>query len=162
MGKAVDRVKAICANLSLQGEFIFVPREDDPLGGLPCYFYKEKDRRTCASQSMDTMNQQLDASNIVGISYLFSFMKNSYDYNFSSRHASTVVGRNYNEKTGDCEYLVRNSWGANCDSYDSKFVCHDGHVLVPEYALERALGGVGYMKLPEKANDEKKVKTIAQ
>jgi hypothetical protein len=111
---------------------------------------------------MELMNQQLDSNNIVGISYLLSFLKNSHDYYKLSGHASTVVGRNYNEKTGDCEYLIRNSWGPGCASYDALFACHDGHILVPEFALQRGLNGVGYLKIPEKVKSKNQNSTTAQ
>jgi hypothetical protein len=66
----------------------------------------------------------------IGISYCSSVLyagksfreiKSSYDANCGN-HASTVIGRRKNPKTGSCEFLLRNSWGAS-PCYANDWVC---------------------------------------
>jgi len=53
--------------------------------------------------------------------------------NLDGRHASTVVGRRFNDRTGSCEYLVRNSWGESFRRGDAPA----GHFWVSEYRINR-------------------------
>lgn len=36
-------------------------------------------------------------------------------------HSSTIIGRQWNEEAGSCQYLLRNSWGADCDNTYSEY-----------------------------------------
>ncbi|WP_374029751.1 hypothetical protein [Bdellovibrio bacteriovorus] len=51
-------------------------------------------------------------------------------------HASIIVGRRVNQQTGQCEYLLRNSWGKAC-VYMDKYQCNsaDGSVWIPREDL---------------------------
>lgn len=51
-------------------------------------------------------------------------------------HASIIVGRRLNPQTGQCEYLLRNSWGKAC-VYMEKYQCNsaDGSVWIPREDL---------------------------
>jgi hypothetical protein len=43
-------------------------------------------------------------------------------------HTSVLLGRRKNPKTGECEFLLRNTWGFGCDSYsmlESKWDCEN-------------------------------------
>lgn len=42
-------------------------------------------------------------------------------------HASSVIGRRWNDKTKTCEYLVRNSWGRDCSIYREGIECDGGN-----------------------------------
>lgn len=46
-------------------------------------------------------------------------------------HAATIVGRRMNSETRQCEYLVRNSWGASCELYGERD-CDNGHIWIPQ------------------------------
>ena len=50
-------------------------------------------------------------------------------------HASLVVGRRFNSNKSRCEYLIRNSWGNSCDSYNIDYECESGMVWVPRHVL---------------------------
>lgn len=72
-------------------------------------------------------------------------------------HATTVVGRQWNAEKGVCEYIVRNSWGKDCEKYDwkgpdgqtinkSPFRCEQGHVWIPENQLLSAMSGITWIE----------------
>jgi hypothetical protein len=46
-------------------------------------------------------------------------------------HASVLIGT-AKDKKGRCTYVVRNSWGTNCKSYDSDFDCSGGNIYIPK------------------------------
>lgn len=48
-------------------------------------------------------------------------------------HANLVIGR---RKSGTkCQYLLRNSWGSDCDSYASTLNCENGNIWIDEEIL---------------------------
>jgi hypothetical protein len=64
-----------------------------------------------------------------------------------SNHASTVIGRKFNKLSGQCEYLLRNSWGAGgkCQR-TSSISCENGNFWVPRTALKNNLFEVMWME----------------
>lgn len=56
----------------------------------------------------------------------------------SGVHISGIVGRRFNDKTGRCEYRVRNSWGPHTHFEKSTGVVHDnGYFWVDEINLKK-------------------------
>ena len=49
-------------------------------------------------------------------------------------HASLIVGT-ARDKKGRCSYVVRNSWGKGCSSYDKDYQCVDGNIFIPKEVL---------------------------
>ncbi|MCC7440029.1 MAG: hypothetical protein IT285_00260 [Bdellovibrionales bacterium] len=47
-------------------------------------------------------------------------------------HAVVVAGRRWNESSGRCQFLVRNSWGTSCAGYPSELDCEQGSLWVDE------------------------------
>ena len=56
-------------------------------------------------------------------------------------HASVVAGREFNPKTGECEYLIKNSWGRGA-KYDSSLRAEEGYVWMPKSYLSEGLQSV--------------------
>lgn len=52
-------------------------------------------------------------------------------------HSSTVVGRRYNNKTHQCQILIKNSWGTTCKDYSKDWDCDKGKIWVDEKTLSR-------------------------
>ncbi len=50
-------------------------------------------------------------------------------------HSSSIVGRR--ARGSQCQYLVRNSWGRSCNSYDTANQCEEGRVWVDSADLIR-------------------------
>ncbi|WP_413575925.1 C1 family peptidase [Bdellovibrio sp. HCB290] len=95
---------------------------------------------------MDSIDQQLSNKNPVAITYDASGLINRRDFEEYKSHASNLVGRRFNEKTGQCEYLLRNSWGRSCDQYDFHYSCKEGNVWVPKTDLIKRTVLATYVK----------------
>lgn len=95
-----------------------------------------------------TIDEQLDKGNILGMHYTAEFLYNYKESATFSNHASSIVGRRFNPKTESCEYLLRNSWGKDCGSYDRNYECQDGHVWIAEdfFKYKGSIGEVIYVE----------------
>ena len=92
------------------------------------------------------LNQELEQGQPVGIGYnieLITARKNAN--NGFGMHGSTIVGRKFDAKTGNCQYLLRNTWGRSCDGYRG-WKCEAGHLWVNEDALLWATDSATYFK----------------
>ncbi len=82
----------------------------------------------------ETLNEKKHAA----IGYSASFLQ---DRRAPGHHASIVVGRRYNQEAKSCQFLIRNSWGPNCQSYALPYPvegnCADGHIWVSEETLHQ-------------------------
>ncbi len=47
------------------------------------------------------------------------------------RHSMSVVGSQLNAATGECEFIVRNSWGTECANVPAGITCRDGYWFLP-------------------------------
>lgn len=99
---------------------------------------------TRAKHLVEDIDDQLNSENIVGISYYASLLENPYGSK-SGGHASSVVARRFNESSGSCEYLIRNSWGDGCNYYSSRYECENGQIWIPQEYLERMLFEITYI-----------------
>lgn len=78
------------------------------------------------------------------------FMDKIYSFGKSSianqpRHAITLAGRKYNPATGKCEYILKNSWGPECDRY-YKVRCENGYLFVPEETFKSIVYGADFIE----------------
>lgn len=94
---------------------------------------------------VNIINEQLDKGNIVAISYK-STLLNDHRGELDGNHASSVVARKYDEKAGVCQFLIRNSWGDGCQTYDKKYECESGNIWVPEEDLTRMVYRTSYVE----------------
>ena len=80
------------------------------------------------------MNNQLNRGRIVGIDYDSRLLtdQNNDSVSFSELHTSTIVARRWNKTQNECQYLVRDSHGAQCSRYDSNYECLGGQVWIDE------------------------------
>lgn len=87
-----------------------------------------------------SMDQALDQGKIIGIEYDAAILKskNSSEY---YPHASTVVGRRANPRTGKCELLIRNTWGEDCKGYRRDLECDRGNIWVDRAELDDVVSG---------------------
>ena len=80
------------------------------------------------------LDKNLDFENPVGIGYCHESLQS--DVVCGIHHASVVIGRKLNH--GKCEYLVRDSYGEECNS---RFHCDkDGSIWVPASELAKTVG----------------------
>ncbi len=79
------------------------------------------------------LDKMISQGKILGIEYDSGMLKN-YDFipDPISGHASSIVGRRWNDKTNSCEYMLRNSWGKPCSNYHEDYECSNGHIWIAE------------------------------
>lgn len=105
--------------------------------------YEEDGDFTSVASLMRTINKELDDGEIIGFDYKASTLRDRHDFS-SGNHASLIVARKFNSTTGSCEYLIRNSWGTGCSSYDDTLDCEEGNIWMPEEYVRRTMTGVNY------------------
>ncbi|MDO9182854.1 MAG: hypothetical protein Q7U04_10625, partial [Bacteriovorax sp.] len=98
----------------------------------------------------------LNKDEVIGLSYNYEEVDDKDSR--KGGHASLIVGRRLNKESGDCEYLVRNSWGKDCPQHEGEGVtCHkicdaygnkcrnSGHFWVNQRKLKNAMTGITYL-----------------
>lgn len=90
---------------------------------------------------VDTINKALNQGRIAGVGYDTKFLVSGK----GGPHASPIVGRRMVD--GKCQYLLRNSWGLSCDSYNETYrkKCSAGYVWVDIDALADQVDEVDYI-----------------
>jgi hypothetical protein len=84
--------------------------------------------------SGDHLDQTLSAGRPLAINYNVNAILSEGSPRYPSMHSSTIVGRRMNAQTGKCEYLVRNSWGEECEVEGRpryRYECEQGNIWVP-------------------------------
>jgi len=100
---------------------------------------------------MDKLQEQLSLKNPVGASIngpiLETIDRPDPPVTTFEGHAVVILGRRLDPITGECTFLVRNSWGRSCKRYDPALIpsCENGNVWLPESILKRGLVGVSYL-----------------
>lgn len=96
------------------------------------------------TEVFNQVDKQLNQKNILAIAYNPKLL---YDRNTkkSGKHMSNIVGRRFNKNSGECEYLIRNSWGRGCRSYDSKYACEAGNIWLPKSVISKGLVNVSFI-----------------
>ena len=61
---------------------------------------------------IEKIDQQLDRDNIVGFAYDSSLLRFPHKSEGLPTHMSSIVARRFDEGSGSCQYLIRNSWGS--------------------------------------------------
>ncbi len=99
------------------------------------------------------IHEELQNQNMVAISYYtrIFYEIGSAAYNKAGLHASSIVGRKWNETTRSCDFKLRNSWGKRCDSYTNpnlknKCELDSGYVWVPDTLLQNSISDIVYYK----------------
>ncbi|MBS1960264.1 MAG: hypothetical protein JST80_12375 [Bdellovibrionales bacterium] len=59
--------------------------------------------------------------------------------NINNMHTVLVYGRKFNTETNECYYMIKDSYGEQCDKYDPKIECDDGYVWLPENKVYKSL-----------------------
>ena len=60
------------------------------------------------------------------------------------KHVVLVIGKR-RTSDGDCQVLIRNSWGSGCKKYSKNWECNDGDVWVDTHILFKNTFGVSYL-----------------
>jgi hypothetical protein len=85
----------------------------------------------------------------VGIGYCHESLKTTSEANCAPAHASVIIGRRFIPETGNCEFLVRDSYGPNCNDTAGKpkyaWPCEKGNVWIPSDKLLRSAASVTWI-----------------
>lgn len=87
------------------------------------------------------IHEQVGKGNIIGIEYHVAGLLNEKGLSMlqgGDSHASSIIGRRFHD--GQCELLLRNSWGSECSVYreDLQKNCSGGKVWIPSGDLGRS------------------------
>lgn len=103
-------------------------------------------RHTNEKELLSKIDEQLSKGIPLGMSYYSRFLLTK-TVEKKDAHASIIVGRAFNSASGQCEYLVRNSWGKGCAGMpEPEFRCKDGHFWISKGELHRHILGVTYLE----------------
>jgi hypothetical protein len=107
----------------------------------------DKDSVDDQFDALDKINALLDGKNgdaqIIGIAYAGKMIsKKDHTYTGVS-HASTIVGRKTDPITGECKYLVRNTWG---NTYKRSLDDENGNIWVSRDELMENVGAITFVK----------------
>ncbi len=84
----------------------------------PRLFNKAYKVGTSQKPMFEAIDNLLDRGIPVGISFFADFF---YARKTSKiKHAATLIGKSYNPKTCEVEYILRNSWGEGCGSFNKE------------------------------------------
>ena len=83
------------------------------------------------------MNASFDQGMPVTIDF-FSDLFRHFDHpknDINELHTVLVYGRKFDSSTGQCTYMIKDSYGEQCTKYDPKISCENGYVWLPENKL---------------------------
>ena len=97
-------------------------------------------------QLISQIDQLLDNEQIIAISYNLALLSDHTAQTSPDQqsHASTIVGRRF--INGQCQYLIRNSYGNSCNDIDPIYTCQNGHIWIPEAYLLKNLQQITYFE----------------
>jgi hypothetical protein len=98
----------------------------------------------------------LEKKEIVGFASQWDKLAETDDPAKTGGHATVIVGRRKSPDTGECEYLVRNSWGKSCDDMEGEGLTCDlacegnqcrytGHLWVSTRRIKNSILGITYL-----------------
>lgn len=95
------------------------------------------------------ISEQLETGRLVGLDYDSRILNNSSNrgVKISELHTSSLVGRRWNSENNTCEFLIRNSYGLNCDNsgYDPSYECQNGNLWLGESEIYKNMTSIVYM-----------------
>lgn len=97
--------------------------------------------------TFERINAVLDTHTPLNVDFFSGVLENAdrFSYSLGSLHTTLLMGRKANAVTGECQYLIKNSYGPTCEGYDSRHECEAGYVWVNESLLYRALTSYVYI-----------------
>lgn len=93
------------------------------------------------SGTIDEIDHALDQGGIISVAYYTDMLGVPSEVSDTGEpiesHSSTIVGRKWDESSGRCQYLLRNSWGEDCAQYSNQaqIDCESGSLWVYEDEL---------------------------
>lgn len=97
---------------------------------------------------IDRLDKVLSKNEPVTIGYDSQLLYSGQNYiGKNTDHASTIIGRKFNRATGQCEYLIKNSWGSADDCQKTSSIrCEKGNYWVSRTSLRNNATEVTWME----------------
>ena len=99
---------------------------------------------------LKTISERLEAGVLVGLDYDSRVFQepNRRGFSFAELHTSSLVGRRWNQTKNTCEFLIRNSYGENCQNgrYHESLDCEDGNLWLTEKQIYQNMTSIVFMK----------------
>ncbi|WP_413291270.1 hypothetical protein [Bdellovibrio sp. HCB337] len=92
------------------------------------------------------IDELLSKKTPVEIGYNADFFVDAYSPTGTAYHSSLLVGRRMNTKTGQCEYLLKNSYGKEWRPESPEFEADGGHAWIPKSRMIEATRNASYIK----------------
>ncbi|MBS1959859.1 MAG: hypothetical protein JST80_10330 [Bdellovibrionales bacterium] len=98
--------------------------------------------------TFEHINAVLDTHTPLDVDFFYGFLDNidSYKRTLGELHSTQLMGRRFDVKTEECQYLIKNSYGPGCDEYDHRHQCEGGYVWVSESSLYGAIVSYVYVR----------------
>ena len=93
------------------------------------------------------IRDELEQGRAISLDYFYSVLEDSSRIRkkLSDLHTSIVLGQRFDPSSGECQYLIKNSYGESCTNFDPKWECQRGYLWVGESALRE--GSVSYVSV---------------
>ena len=110
---------------------------------------------TSARSGVAAINRVLESGDPIDFNYDANILSTGTDVSkeeLESRppgsHSSLIIGRRFNQGTGTCQYLVRNSWGVKRGSYHRSIQTdgHDGFYWLSEEDVHKTFQAVNWIE----------------
>jgi hypothetical protein len=97
--------------------------------------------RPRGASAFERIRGHLESGIPASIDYFDGVLEDSTGFkrNLNNIHTSLVVGQRFDASRGECQYLIKNSYGEDCSEYDPRLTCEAGYLWIGEKALSRAL-----------------------
>jgi hypothetical protein len=83
------------------------------------------------------LNAALNRREPVSIDFFSGILEHldGYRRNLMDLHTVLIYGRRFDPETGECRYLMKNSYGTGCSRYDPRIPCDSGYLWFTEKQL---------------------------
>jgi hypothetical protein len=97
-------------------------------------------------------HEELESGRPFSLDYFYGVLEDSnrIKKKLADLHTSIVLGQRFDSSSGECQYLIKNSYGENCTNYDPKWECQGGYLWVGERALREGAVSFVFLKPQEK------------
>ncbi len=87
------------------------------------------------------INRVLDRHQPVTVDFFYGVLEKADDfaYAISDLHTTMLMGRRFDASSGECQYLIKDSYGTACKGYDPRHQCEAGYLWVGELSLFSAM-----------------------
>lgn len=95
---------------------------------------------------MEKLDSLLNAKSPAAIAYNVDLIMAPADFKAEeANHSSTIIGRRKNPESGQCEYLIKNSWGDRCPKR-ATVECTKGNYWVPRETLKNNVFEINWLQ----------------